>query len=189
MEEIWKDIPGYEGIYQCSNLGKIKSLQRLSKNNHGNILLKEKILSQHLTGGNYLTVGLYKNKKVKRLKIHQLVAISFLNHKINKSIYVVNHIDGNKSNNNLTNLEIITQRQNIIHGIKLRFKNNKSTGTYFDKNRNLFESRIKINNNNIFLGRFVNEKMASDIYKLAYNNINAYRNNNKEFREYLYDLI
>lgn len=105
MEEIWKDIKGYEGDYQISNLGRVKS----RKEQFGNVP-KEIILKPVLTVWGYTRVGLRKNKKAKNYFIHRLVAEAFVPNPYNK-IYV-NHIDSNKLNNAATNLEWVTAKEN-----------------------------------------------------------------------------
>ena len=113
--EIWKDIKGYEGYYQVSNLGRVKSLSRkvwIEKNNSFGIR-KEKILKYNKKYRNYAKVTLTKNKIVKYFNIHQLIAIVFLNHTPDKfNELVVDHIDFDRQNNKLSNLRLITQRKN-----------------------------------------------------------------------------
>jgi hypothetical protein len=99
MEEIWKDIKNYEGLYQVSNLGNIK-----------NILTKQ-ILGKF--GKRYYETYLYKNGKRKCFKIHRLVAQAFIPNLNNKS--EVNHIDGNRYNNTVSNLEWVTRQENMNH--------------------------------------------------------------------------
>lgn len=96
--EIWKDIKGYEGLYEVSNLGRVKS--------------KRKILKP--INGEYLKVGLSKNGIQKTLYIHRLVAETFLG----KSNLQVNHKDEDKHNNNIENLEFVTHRENMNYGTK-----------------------------------------------------------------------
>lgn len=108
MQEIWKDIKGYEGYYQISNLGKVKSL----KFNHSN---KNKLLNPFDNEG-YTRVKLYINKQGKRFLVHRLVAETFIPNPENKPF--VNHIDGNKSNNCVANLEWVTASENTIHAIE-----------------------------------------------------------------------
>ena len=128
MEEIWKDIEGYEGIYQVSNLGRVRSLDRLvpaacalSKGNQVvNYLRKGKILTGHWAGtkGNeYKYVGLSKDDKPKYLRVHRLVAKAFVPNPDN--LPEVNHIDEDKSNNRADNLEWVTRIQNEHHGTKI----------------------------------------------------------------------
>ena len=108
MEEIWKDIEGYEGLYQVSNQGNIKSLNY----NHTG---KEKILSTKDHHG-YRRVTLYKDKKLKTFFVHVLVAKAFIEN-INTLIYTeVNHIDENRSNNIYTNLEWCCPKYNCNYG-------------------------------------------------------------------------
>lgn len=108
--EQWKDIADYEGLYQVSSLGRVKSL----KDNKGK--KREKILKQYLSNGNYLFVGLRKNNKRKNYRIHKLVANAFISNPLNKPC--VNHIDGNKANNNINNLEWVTYSENMKHAFK-----------------------------------------------------------------------
>lgn len=107
MEEIWKDVVGYEGLYQVSNLGNIKSL---NYNRTG----EERILKPRTDKDGYLQVNLYNNKKLKTFKIHRLVAKAFIPNPDNKP--EVNHKDEDKTNNCLTNLEWMTRLENNNYG-------------------------------------------------------------------------
>jgi hypothetical protein len=92
--EVWKDVVGYEGLYQVSNLGRVKSVERYKDNNGTKQLVKERILKQgENKKGGYLKVDLWKNNKSKTLYVHRLVAIAFIDNPTNKP--TVNHIDGN----------------------------------------------------------------------------------------------
>ena len=108
MEESWKDIEGYEGLYQISNKGRVKSL----KNNKTK---KEKILKPINVKG-YLKVDLYKNKTRKNLLVHRLVANAFLTNPHN--LLEVNHKDENKQNNSVENLEWCTHKYNNNFGTR-----------------------------------------------------------------------
>jgi hypothetical protein len=110
--EIWKDITGYESLYQVSNLGNVKSLPRKMWNGAGYFISKEKILKPNLTTSGYYSVQFMKDNIKKPFTIHRLVATAFLN-KI--SGFEVNHKDRNKINNNLDNLEFISHSDNIKH--------------------------------------------------------------------------
>lgn len=109
--EIWKNIEGYEGYYQVSNLGRVKSLPRGKqwpyRQTHNNIR------KQHIKNG-YLQVNLSKDNKVKWVGVHRLVAMAFIPNPNNHP--QVNHIDECKTNNVVTNLEWCTQSQNQMHG-------------------------------------------------------------------------
>lgn len=129
MQEIWKDIPNYEGFYQVSNLGRVKSLAReiLGKRNRK---VKEKILIPSSNMHGYYKVELFKNKIVLRKRIHRLVAEVFLDKSNFKSMpdedrnlinidkLVVNHKDENKRNNNVDNLEWCTHKYNDCYGTR-----------------------------------------------------------------------
>lgn len=108
MQEIWKDIPGYEGKYQISNFGNVMSLHFRSSN-------KKKILKPIKKNNyGYLQVNLSKNGKHKITMIHRLVAKAFIPNPENKP--VINHLDSNPSNNRADNLEWCTQQENIKYG-------------------------------------------------------------------------
>lgn len=102
-KEIWKSIKGYEGFYEISNFGNVKSLK----------CGKERLLSSFPNTRGYLRVNLFKDKKIKTVYIHRLVSEAFIREiKINEQ---VNHIDKDKTNNSLDNLEIIAQYENLLH--------------------------------------------------------------------------
>jgi len=109
VNETWKDIKDYKNLYMVSNNGSIKSLKRNTAH--------ERILKPRKDRGGYLYVGLLKNGKTKYCKIHRLVAEAFIPNPENK--YSVNHIDGNKTNNKVENLEWATRSEQMIHAYKL----------------------------------------------------------------------
>lgn len=120
MKEIWRDIKGYEGLYQVSNIGRVKSLERIITNTLGSYTRAEKILVPLKTKKGYYQIHLHKNGVCKTSKIHRLVAEAFIPNPLNKS--QVNHIDGNKINNNVENLEWATQEENMQHAYKTGLK-------------------------------------------------------------------
>lgn len=117
MKEIWKAIPNYNGIYEASNLGRIRSVDRKRYDKNG--LLKKyygRIIEQTEMNAGYLTVGLSIDGVVKTLLTHRLIASTFINNPENFA--EVNHIDGNKQNNVVSNLEWMSRNRNIRHAIQ-----------------------------------------------------------------------
>jgi len=111
--EIWKDIIYYKGLYQVSNKGRVRSLDRVIYNkNMVSRKIKGIVLKPCHDGKKYLKVVLSKNDKPKTFRIHQLVAMAFLNHTPKGHELVVDHKDNNQSNNRLSNLQLITQKLN-----------------------------------------------------------------------------
>ena len=109
MEEIWKDIPGYEGLYQATIVGKIKSLERINLQGKRQ---NERILKTQF--GRYETVTLFDFKGNRhKTSVHRVIALTFIPNPLNKP--QVNHIDGNKHNNLVCNLEWCTGSENMIH--------------------------------------------------------------------------
>ena len=116
MEENWKDIQGYEGLYQVSNLGMVKSLERSVYHPITKIQkIPQKILKPDIKRG-YASVALCLNGIKKSFVIHRIVAFHFVENYQSKP--EVNHIDGNKLNNVFTNLEWCTSSENQIHAVK-----------------------------------------------------------------------
>ena len=116
MKEIWKDIKGYEGLYQVSNLGNVRSLitYKYSKKQNKCIeIIREKVLKPSIDKHNYKFVVLTRNRIRKTIKVHRLIAENFIENTNNKPL--INHIDGNKLNNNINNLEWVTNSENIKH--------------------------------------------------------------------------
>ena len=105
-QEIWKDIKGYEGLYQISNHGRLKALTKKS----GFLIRKEKIMKIHTKANGYVYTTLFKNNKGSKKHIHRLVAEAFIPNPNNYPC--INHKDHNKRNNNVENLEWCSYKQN-----------------------------------------------------------------------------
>lgn len=113
MKEMWKSIKNYEGYYEISNLGQVRSIKR-------NLILKSAVDTH-----GYLHVVLYKNNTKKDVRIHRLVAETFIENQNN--LAQVNHIDGNKLNNRVDNLEWCTNLENHNHAVKIGLIDKKLT--------------------------------------------------------------
>lgn len=150
--EIWKDIIDYEGIYQISNIGRVKSLDRNILYSNGKThFQKGKELNGFLNTSGYWSVDLYKRGKSKKFYIHRLVAIAFIPNPFNKT--EINHIDEDKLNNCVENLEWCTSSENKLAGtvIKRANKTRKEKGVgekpiiQFDLQHNLIKEYKNIN--------------------------------------------
>lgn len=126
--EIWKDIKGYEGLYVISSLGVIKSLSRIVKMPRFKSFRKGRTIKQFESKNGYLRVTLSKDKDIKNFLVHRLVLTTF-NDCENKNMQV-NHINGNKLNNSLENLEWCTPKENINHSINELGKRKKPISQY-----------------------------------------------------------
>lgn len=115
--EVWRDVLGYEGYYQVSNLGRVKGIDRFIESvRYNNKFIEGNLLKSFLNRSGYLYCFLSRCNKVKSILTHRLVAICFLENTDNKK--EVNHKDLNKINNNVTNLEWCTASENQFHAIK-----------------------------------------------------------------------
>lgn len=131
--EIWKDIPGYEGYFMASNLGRIKSIDRtLIYPNGEEHKLKGRILIPKRSQVGYLRVNLSVNRKVRTINIHRLVAETFIPNPENKD--QINHLDGDKTNNKVSNVVWSTCSENILHAYRELGKINPATGRSGAKN-------------------------------------------------------
>lgn len=118
IAEIWKDIQGYEGLYQVSNLGRVKSLGRfIDRLVTGNYWQEERILKPNKTKHGYLMVALRKNNKPNYFKVHRLVAITFIPNPENKP--QIDHINAIKTDNTVNNLRWVTAKENVNNPLNM----------------------------------------------------------------------
>jgi hypothetical protein len=174
MNEVWKDIEGYENLYQVSNFGEVKSLSRESWNGVAFFLKKEKILHKNLNTWGYPQVTLCKNNTQKIKRIHRLVLEAFAG----KSNLICNHKDGNKKNNRLENLEYCTHSENSKHAFRIGLtKNNFPRRDQKGKNN----PNAKLTDEDIILIRTLKGKTITQLANLFDVTIPQIRNilNNK----------
>lgn len=150
--EKYKDIIGYEGLYKITKEGNILSLKRK----------KPQCLKPILHHTGYYVVRLYKGKQWKEHKVHRLVAFTF---KANGFGDQVNHIDNNKTNNNINNLEFCSNRENCTHRELKNKKSSKYTGVTFCKTTSKWKAQIYFNRKAKSLGRYNTELEAYKVYK------------------------
>lgn len=155
MEEIWKDVVGYEGSYQVSSMGRVKSLK----------FGKDIILKQRINECGYFIVTL-SNGTARTHKVHGLVSSAFLNHKPDgHQGLVCNHINFNRTDNRLENLELVSSRENSNQ--KHIAHSSSFTGVCWNKLRGKWRAQVRINGKKKYLGLFTDELEASQAYEKA----------------------
>ncbi|KEF40157.1 NUMOD4 motif/HNH endonuclease [Schinkia azotoformans MEV2011] len=110
VSEVWKEVKGYEGLYEISNHGRVRSLDKVD---YLGRKYKSRIMKPQKNNKGYYQVIFTKDRKIKSHYVHRLVALAFLPNSDRK--FQVNHIDGKKQNNSVENLEWVTQEENIQH--------------------------------------------------------------------------
>jgi len=156
-KQIWKDVVGYEGLYQVSNEGRVKSLRWKTP----------WILNRATNKYGYFIVTLFKDKKGKTKTIHQLVAAAFLGHIPNGYVLVVDHINHNPKDNRVENLQIITHRENMS---KDKFRLNPKSqyvGVVLQQKSKKWIASIGVKYKHFHIGVFDNEIDAANAYKEA----------------------
>jgi hypothetical protein len=143
MIEIWKDIVGYERCYEVSNLGRIKNVERQCKTKNNSIrTIRERILKSYIHKNGYSYTRLSKNGKVKGFRTHRLVAQAFIPNPEEK--FGTNHKDGDKTNNEVINLEWATNSENQKHAYRIGLKSKKGEKHHFFRKKLSKEHRRKI---------------------------------------------
>lgn len=167
-DEEWRDIPGYEGLYQVSNLGRVKSLPRgrqyPSRQTHNNIRVLK------LKSNGYYQVNLSKFNKVKCYSVHRLVALAFIPNP--KKLPCINHKDENKTNNCVENLEWCTRRYNCVYGTgrikqKAARQKNDPDGISWLKALDTRDKRNRINSRKKVLMFDINNNFIKDFDSIS----------------------
>lgn len=163
--EIWRDVVGYEGFYQVSNFGNIKSCEReleyTLKGKTGKKIIGGQIMYKHLNMNGYHQIGLTKNNKRRTYTVHILVGKAFYNNTYKDGL-VIDHKNNIKTDNRVENLQVITHRDNIT---KSKVNNLKMTGVYPSKNGKRYRSKIMVNNKTLHLGVYNTPEEAYEAYK------------------------
>ena len=172
MQEEWRDVAGYEDLYQVSNLGNVRSFwcwdgHKYKKRD------EPKILKPVYTPQGYQMITLYNSTKKKRISIHKLVAITFIKKPPKKNF--INHIDFNRSNNNITNIEWCSQKENVMHSAK-----NFRYGFVDEKTTNKIIEMHKDNIPTKQIGKMLNLKTQT-CYVILKKNGFTYFNKNKKY--------
>jgi hypothetical protein len=161
QKEIWKTIGGYEN-YQVSNLGNVRSLNYRRSG-------LTKVLNPIINSAGYYNINLYLDGVSNIRQVHQLVAIAFLGHTPCGFKFVVNHKNFIKTDNRLTNLEIVTNRENC--NLKHIKSTSKYVGVYWNKRLKKWQSQIQIKSKIIYLGLYIYELDAHNAYQNALKSI------------------
>lgn len=178
-EEI-KEIPGYEGIYSATSLGRIYSHRRLQKNGKRFIKCGGKFFNVRLNMDGYPILNLSANGKCKTVRVHRLIAKTFIPNPYN--LPEINHIDGNKLNNSIENLEWCNHRHNLNHAMTAKLlpykKASKFYGLYRNDrnsiNRKPWAAQTRVNKKHIYIGSYNTEIEAAQAYNnyIINNNLN-----------------
>jgi hypothetical protein len=188
--EEWRDIPGFIGFYQASNLGRIKILKRkMDSVFYKNRFTSEKIKKQCLSKQNYLCVSTVNSKKEQIVfNVHVLVGMAFLGHYRCGYVQIIDHKKPHLRHvNRPFNLQVITQRENSS-----KDKINKTsiyTGVFKRKDRRTWVSSIRINKDKIIIGNYLEEIDAYKSYCIALDNIKYYKGDKKAFRNLIKSLL
>lgn len=163
--EIWKPVVNYEGLYEVSNMGRVKALEkiRVVGRDKGFRVYPEIIMNGTPTPQGYLRLKLCNHGKYRRVSIHLIVVHAFWGYVPTDPKIVVDHKDNDPSNNKLSNLQIITSRENIT---KDRIRGYSEYPGIFPKGKR-WGSQITVDGNNIWLGIFDTEEEASEYYQNA----------------------
>jgi hypothetical protein len=170
MFEEWRDVVGYEGIYEVSNLGNVKSCTRKVRFGNKNYrIIQEKILKPRIRAGRYLCVDLCKENTLRHEYVHRIVAIAF--HGVQEKGRNVDHINRIKTDNRAENLRWATFSENSCNKEKV---NSKYNGVSFDKRRNKYICTFRLNDKYIRLGSFDDDYEAAKMYDkyVVENNLN-----------------
>jgi hypothetical protein len=154
MKEIWKTIENYEGLYEVSTLGRVKSFK----------LGKEAILNPSKNSKGYLVINLHKDGKRKTFNLHKLVAVAFLSHSPCGMRLVVDHINNDKQDNRAENLQLISNQENTSKDRKKWIQSNKYFGISCNAKTKKWKAEILLNGKLHYIGLYKSEIEANEAY-------------------------
>jgi hypothetical protein len=164
-KEEWSDLPGYEGFYEVSTKGNIKSLERTCVSPKGIRKVPAVILRPRLKVSGYLSIGIQKEGVRKFYNVHQLVAMAFLGHVPNGHKDVINHKNSVKDDNRLENIEIVDVRYNTVYSIDKSKTSSMYTGVTWSKRDSKWCSNISSLGKARWIGYFDDEYEAHLAYE------------------------
>ena len=175
MEEIWKDVPNYEGYYQASNIGRVRSLDRTVEFSNGRERFYRGGVIKGSVDKGYRRTTLNIDGVGRYLKFSQIVAMAFLGHEPNGHTLVVDHINGDRSDNRVENLRIVTQRANTSTCFRSKEEtfSSRYVGVNWDKKTSKWASKIYHNGVITALGFYDTELEASNAYQSALSKIDG----------------
>ena len=172
MEEIWKDVIGYEGLYQVSSLGRVKGLEKKVTRSNRIHSLKERMLDPYVGFHGYKMFNLVGNGKTRSVALHRIITETFIPNPENKR--TINHKNKVKIDNRIENLEWCSDRENVSHAVKDKKKHSKYIGVTWDITKSHWIVRVRMKGTRKFVGTFKNEDLAGKAY------IQFLQNNNIE---------
>ena len=176
QKEIWKDVAGYEGYYKVSINGVVKAYDRIVKSSfNATRVVKGVVMKHHISNAGYYYVCLSKDRKTTHCFIHRLIAVAFIPNPENKK--TVNHINSNRLDYNISNLEWATQSENIIHGFRYGFIKNNMTGR-FGKDNPHSKSVVQLTMNGEFIKEF--DSITSAQNETGCSNVSMVCNNKRK---------
>ena len=174
-KEIWKDVPGVEGVYQASNMGRVRSLDRTVVYKDGRERFYKGIVIEGSVHKGYRKIKLSVNGKCKVFNTSQIIAMTFLDHTPDGHTKVIDHKNGDRSDDRVENLRIVTNRENLSNVCfrkDSKTLSSRFTGVSWHKRAEKYRSSIQYEGELIFLGFYDNELEASKSYQKALSEIN-----------------
>ena len=181
MSEIWKDIPGFEGMYQVSSLGQVKSLPRTIWNGKGYYVSKEKLLHPNTLAKGYFQVELRKDGIRQCFQVHRLVAMAFIYNPKPIGYNQINHINGNKQDNRVDNLEWCNNSLNQKHAWAIGLQKVSGKAGRPKRPVRLYNERESLVFDSISdASKFLGNKRTTNLYKVlhkweSFNTIKGYK--------------